>query len=373
VWVFAIMLGLLGAAAFGTITHAWASNAGPFPETPVTFPLTDYVTKLDLAMPFEKLNHFAAYTGPGNRDGSKFQIERIEAPESISSLPLAKKALAGKNYSDAVEFALFALHQSKGNRPATREFLENSLQAWTEELSTSDVSSNHFDPVRLPELSEYFFHRNRAEGLRLLTRSALNEKNGEAMRILGLLFLQGRMLPQDENLGVNWLKNAADAGDRDARFLFAEGILTGHFTGFKKAEAIKYVQDVAAVGHPLSQELLGISLLTGNGMEADKTKGFEWLRSSAEKDNPGALFHLGLCHAAGAGTEKDLKTAAITFQKAAEQGDIRAMHQYGICLENGLGIQSSWPLACRWIKKAAMAGHQPAKEWCRKRRIEIGV
>lgn len=373
-WLGAVMLGLISAAVFGSTAHVRASRRGPFPADTadrLSFPVCDYVERLESINPFDPIDPMEPFGGTFAKQKRSSPPVLLDESDTAAALQSAAEAMKSKLYSDAVSFSLLALQSHSGDHSAARESLKTALEAWMKNCPLQGNELPSGPSLSFPLLAEYSLRRDRTEGLRKLAIAALKDQNPAAMRILGLLFWKGKQLPVDKKAGIKWLEKAAETGDQDARFLLAEGILSGDISELPKNDAIALLRESAAAGHSTSQELLGISLISGKGVRKNPSKGIQWLASSAEKGNPGAMFHLALCHASGRGVSQNPLAAARLFQKAAELGDVRSMHQYGRCLASGFGIQQSWPLACRWNRKAAMSHYLPAIIWCQKRNLDI--
>jgi len=106
----------------------------------------------------------------------------------------------------------------------------------------------------------------------------------DAMRNLGVMYLEGRGVPQDYKLAVEWFRKAAEKG-----------------------EAIAMIN-------------LGAMYAEGRGVPQDDKLAVEWFRKAAEKGNVNAMYNLGFMYQQGRGVPQDYKQAYAWFSVAAAGG-----------------------------------------------------
>jgi TPR repeat protein len=102
---------------------------------------------------------------------------------------------------------------------------------------------------------------------------------------LGVMYLEGRGVSQDDKTAAIWFRRAAEQGVVQA------------------------------------QHYLGVMYEHGRGVLQDEKAAVTWYRRAAEQGYAGAQFDLGLMYYHGRGVPQDDKTAAMWFRRAAEQGD----------------------------------------------------
>ena len=72
-----------------------------------------------------------------------------------------------------------------------------------------------------------------------------------------------------------------------------------------EAKGIELLRDAAAQGYAEAQENLGLCYQDGIGVEKDEAVAVIWFREAAAQGNPDAHISLGLCYAQGRGVEKN--------------------------------------------------------------------
>lgn len=128
---------------------------------------------------------------------------------------------------------------------------------------------------------------------------------------------------------LKWHRKAAELGDTEYQFQWAEALASG---------------------------LLGVAK---NFVEAAK-----WFRKAAEQGHPTAQFNMGACYWNGQGVTKDHAEGVKWFLKAAKQGDADSQKVLSQCYEQGDGVSQDLVEAYRWMKLAAAQDYAGAQERC---------
>jgi serine/threonine protein kinase len=84
------------------------------------------------------------------------------------------------------------------------------------------------------------------------------------------------------------------------------------------AEAVKYYEKAARMGHSGAQLRLGLLYRDGLGVDTDEVEAFRWICAAADQNLPEAWFELARCYWEGTGTDLD-KTQAMQFMESAVQ------------------------------------------------------
>jgi hypothetical protein len=106
---------------------------------------------------------------------------------------------------------------------------------------------------------------------------------------LGMMYGNGKGVPQDYSKAVKWYRLAADQGFADA-----------HLN-------------------------LGLMYAQGRGVVQGYTEAVKWYRLAADQEHASAQSNLGVMHANGAGVPQDFTKAARLFKLAAKQGGANAI------------------------------------------------
>ena len=108
----------------------------------------------------------------------------------------------------------------------------------------------------LEDATAAFERRDFATALRLL-RPLADQGNAVAQFILGVMYDNGKGVPQNDAEAMNWYREAADRGETNA------------------------------------QCNLGTMYLTGQGVPQDYAEALKWYRKAADQGNANAQFNLG--------------------------------------------------------------------------------
>ena len=155
-----------------------------------------------------------------------------------------------------------------------------------------------------------------AEALRLL-RPLAEQGVATAQDNLGLLYAQGKGVPQDYSEAAKWFRLAAEQGNAQAQFN------------------------------------LGLKYDNGQGVPQDYAEAAKWFRLAAEQGLAEAQFNLGVRYSKGQGVPQDYAAAVKWYRLAAEQGDANAQHNLGAMYSHGQGVPQDYVQAYMWLNLAA--------------------
>ena len=129
-------------------------------------------------------------------------------------------------------------------------------------------------------------------------KSAKN-RNGKAMRNIGMCFEKGMGVPKDMCKAYEWYLKVANSGD-------AGGM-----------------------------QCVGLCYWDGKGVAQDKAKAYEWYLKAAKK-NVEAMNSVGQCYQRGEGTPQSAKKGSVLVQKGNGQGSCSSHFQHGSVFEGWL-------------------------------------
>ena len=159
-----------------------------------------------------------------------------------------------------------------------------------------------------------------------LLNNAIVQNYLPAITELGRRYMEGGCgIKMDYRSGLQWLKNASEAGDAEANYWIGEAYEQGRGVATDQRESTKWFLKGAQLGDPYSQNMLAINLAEGNGAPKDTRQAIEWFRKSAEQGNDEAACNLALHHMRGEGVEKDY-VAALMWGLISDQIAARGMH-----------------------------------------------
>jgi localization factor PodJL len=147
-----------------------------------------------------------------------------------------------------------------------------------------------------------------------------NTGNAKAQEVLGLEYVDGDGVPENEAEGARWLERSAARGEAVAAYR------------------------------------LGTMYERGHGVAADPAKATQWYAVAAKAGNRKAMHNLAVAYAQGSGVQKNLLLAAQWFSRAANLGLPDSQFNLAVLYERGFGVQQSLAEAYKWYAIAAGQG-----------------
>ena len=161
---------------------------------------------------------------------------------------------------------------------------------------------------------------------------------------LGLAYMLGKSVVQDQAKAVEWLRKAAGQGEYRAMLWL--GTAYEHGNGVAKDDWRAF--DLWRRSHELGWDPATKKLHS----LADE------YHKKAEEGNASAQFFMGVVHEYGYAGKPDAAKAAGWYRKAAEQGHPGAMFNLGTRYLEGTGVKKDVAEATKWFKRAAALGHE---------------
>ena len=192
-------------------------------------------------------------------------------------------------------------------------------------------------------------------------RQAAEQGDAEAQNKLGVMYLRGEGVPENNQEAVKWCRKAAEQGHAKAQFNLGFMYSTGKGVLEDDREAVKWFRKAAEQGYAPAQNNLGFMYSTGEGVPQDDKEAAKWYRKAAEQGHAKAQSNLGGKYARGEGVPKDDKEAVKWYRKAAEQGHAPAQNKLGFMYSRGEGVPENNQEAVKWYRKAAEQGDAPGQ------------
>ena len=179
---------------------------------------------------------------------------------------------------------------------------------------------------------------------------------------MGLLYFEGRGVPQDDERAVTSWQMAAEQGHVGGQFNL--GTMYKHGRGVPRDydRAISLYRRAAAHGHAGAQAGLGGMYMNGYGVPRDYEQAFVWNRRAAGQWHAGGEFNLGSMNFHGMGVPQDDAQALFWWRRAAERGLAAAQSSLGLMYLEARGVLRDRVEAYKWFDLAASAGHEKAEE-----------
>jgi localization factor PodJL len=149
---------------------------------------------------------------------------------------------------------------------------------------------------------------------------------------------------------------AALAGNTRAQLQIGLTYLNGHGVTEDDARAAHWLELAAVQGNAVAQYWLATLFEHGKGEKADASQAIKWYEAAALQGNLKAMYKLAVSYAEGWGTPQNYGEAARWFSRAGEYGFINAQYNLGVLYERGLGVPQSLLDAYKWYGIAAAQG-----------------
>ncbi|HTW33520.1 MAG TPA: TetR family transcriptional regulator [Rhizomicrobium sp.] len=153
--------------------------------------------------------------------------------------------------------------------------------------------------------------------------------------------------------GVN---AAAQSGSSRAQLELGLAYLNGAGVTEDDARAAHWLESSATAGDAVAQYWLATLFEHGKGERPDAAEAMRWYEASALQGNLKAMYKLAVSYAEGWGTRQNYGEAARWFSRAAEYGFVNAQFNLGVLYERGYGVPQSLLDSYKWYALAAAQG-----------------
>ena len=198
------------------------------------------------------------------------------------------------------------------------------------------------------------------KGLDLLERAA---RRGvlEGQVKLGRVYLQGRLVPRDEEKAYNFFKAAASKGNTEAKYFQAVCLSRGLGCGPDAGRAAALAKEAADAGDSYGQLLYGTFLRDGAGVAQDSTAALNYFDLSAKQGNEHAKRLLAdLISKAGNLSPQAAESGVAMVQQSAEEGDAAAAYSLGRMYTEGTKLPQNYELGKKNLELAVAKKYPPA-------------
>lgn len=174
---------------------------------------------------------------------------------------------------------------------------------------------------------------------------------------LGLMYAEGRTVPQDYPSALYWFERAAAQGHTASQYNLGTMYALGLGTEQDYARAALWFRLAAEKGHAPSQNNLAMFLEHGMGVDKDAGQALSWYQRSAAQGNAEGQYHLARAYLDGDMVAPDTANAMRLFTLSAQSGHAPAQFMLGYILETGHGgADKDLHRAAAWYKAAAEQG-----------------
>jgi len=192
--------------------------------------------------------------------------------------------------------------------------------------------------------------------------SSAKAGNYKAQFDLGIKYLEGKDVAQDDFNARKWLTLAAERGHATAQYQLGLRHANSGSIIHDSDAAAKWLKRAAGQEVADAQFQLGKLYLDGRvpSEGRDLLNAAQWFNKAAGKGHAAAMLQLGLMHANGMGMPTNRVEAANFYEQAALLSNSTAQRLLGEALYNGIGRSRDASQAARWFESAAVNGDQRA-------------
>lgn len=151
---------------------------------------------------------------------------------------------------------------------------------------------------------------------------------------------QGVALYEDEDYvaAAAAFTKAAEKGNADAQFNLGLMYLKGQGVAQDNVQALKWFRQSAEQGNPKAQVNLGRMYARAKAVAPNFVTAAYWYRKAADQGYADGQYDLGVFYLSGVGVERSYQKAWRLFLDAAEQSNDSACYQLGLMYLKGLGV-----------------------------------
>jgi localization factor PodJL len=160
------------------------------------------------------------------------------------------------------------------------------------------------------------------------------------------------------SIGGPALRTAGAAGNPAAEYEIGVRFAEGRGVPANMELAVQWLERAAGQGLAPAQYRLGSLYEKGQGVKKDLEKARTLYLAAADKGNAKAVHNLAVLYAEGIDGKPDYRTAAQWFRKAAERGVADSQYNLGILYARGIGVDQNLAESYKWFSLAAAQGDQ---------------
>lgn len=291
--------------------QAWLDVAREFHETETPRRRLDFV--------IDPLRKRPELKKPEAFDALKPLLVEAAQLDALSAVLFLAEGFQGRNVKESFNWYSVAAYRGR-----TEAFLQMGL-----------ILSNGIEGDPQLEKAFYYFQQ------------AAEANDVDAKTALAECYLLAKGTPQNNELGVKWLKEAADQGNLRAMNRLADGYLRGRFDlptnqdeAFRVWSKVSETKDVGGQSRqPIGEAKgnLGVLYMNGTGTTRDENRAVALFKEGQRLGDPNSTFHLARCYQEGlGGLPKDLDQSTNLARRAAELGS-KAARDW--CQKNGVIFQ----------------------------------
>ena len=220
------------------------------------------------------------------------------------------------------------------------------------------------EPEAMAEYGYYLAANGRGadagRGLEMLERAARQGIVAGQVK-QGRVYLQGRLVPRDEERAYNCFRAAAEKGNVEAKYFLAVCLSRGLGCKADPERAAAVAKEAADAGDSYAQLLYGTFLRDGTGVARDSSAALHYFDLAAKGGNEHAKRLLADLISKDATLSPQVAESGVTMvQKSAEDGDAAAAYSLGRMYTEGTRLPRNYELGKRNLELAVSKKYPPA-------------
>lgn len=185
---------------------------------------------------------------------------------------------------------------------------------------------------------------------------------------LANIYIEGKYLDADLEMGRQLLEKAARLDEPKAQFALFRLFYYGHYSGLKsginKERAYNWIR-LAANAYEVAQHEMWKIYIASNEMDLYANEALDYLLKAAKSQYADAIFDLGVVFSKGELVPKNVENGVALIQKAAEMRYPPAIYEFSKIKVDGkyqgVKVAQDVPEGLRLLKLAAEFGYAPAQ------------
>lgn len=145
--------------------------------------------------------------------------------------------------------------------------------------------------------------------------SAASKGDAVAQYELGLRLLEGKEVPQNEKLAVEWLMKSANIGNEDAQYLLGTCYDSGTGVDMNEKIALGFYIKSAEAANKYAQYKMGLHYF---GLK-QYDMAVDWYKRAVRQEHPESQVELARCYYYGFGSIKSEEGAIKALEKAVNR------------------------------------------------------
>ena len=195
-------------------------------------------------------------------------------------------------------------------------------------------------------------------------RSAADRNDANGLYNLGMCYMQGLGVPQDDQNAFGRFQSAAEKEHPEAMNSIALFYREGRVVEKSLERSAKFFEKSASYGNPYGEYNFALALQNGEGVAQDEARAAALLSKAADGGCVEAVDAYGMALLDGRGVQENPEAAFKCFLRAADAGYPPAMENLSKCYQYGKGVKADNRRAMEWkIRSCAARGDRNAQAW----------